>query len=106
MKKGGSEKTMPVTFELAPPVKTKVDEFAKAAGIKPEEFCKIVIENWVTGGGLIEVGRKKGDMQRIALDWPMGFMILMKDAKGIKRIDKVKGVYSESAMDAEYVLEK
>lgn len=97
---------MPVSFELTPQVKAKIDEFAKAAGLKSEEFCKIVIENWVTGGGLIEVGRKKGDIQRIALDWPMGFMILMKDAKGIKRIDKVKGVYSESAMDAEYVLVK
>jgi hypothetical protein len=97
---------MPVTFELTPQVKTKIEEFAKAAGWKPEEFCKIVIENWVTGGGLIEVGRKKGDMQRIALDWPMGFMILMKDPKGTKRIDKVKGVYSHSAMEAEYVLVK
>ncbi|WXG43527.1 MAG: hypothetical protein WED04_05720 [Promethearchaeati archaeon SRVP18_Atabeyarchaeia-1] len=97
---------MPIAFEITPQVKAKIDEFAKAAGIKSEEFCKIVIENWVTGGGLIEVGRKKGDIQRIALDWPMGFMILMKDSKGIKRIDKVKGVYSESAMDAEYVLVK
>jgi hypothetical protein len=99
-------KTMPVTFELTPQVKAKIEEFAKASGMKPEEFCKIVIENWVTGGGLIEVGRKKGDIQRIALDWPMGFMILMKDSKGTRRIEKVKGVYSKSALDAEYVLVK
>jgi hypothetical protein len=97
---------MPVSFELTPQVKGKIDEFAKALGLKPEEFCKLIIENWATGGGLIEVGRKKGDLQRIALDWPMGFMIFAKDSKGIKRVDKVKGVYSESALDAEYVLVK
>ena len=97
---------MPVAFELNPQVKSKIDEFAKNAGIKPEELCRIVLENWVQGGGLITVGRKRGDMQRIALDWPMGFMILMKDLKGIKRVDKVKGVYSDSTIDAEYVLSK
>jgi hypothetical protein len=99
-------KKMPVTFELNAQVKAKIDEMAKAAGIKPEEFCKIVLENWVTGGGLIEVGRKKGDIQRIALDWPMGFMILMKDTTGIKKIDKVKGIYTKSTIDADYVLVK
>jgi len=97
---------MPVAFELTSQVKSKIDEFAKAAGMKTEELCKAVLENWVEGGGQIEVGRKRGDMQRIALDWPMGFMILMKDPKGVKRIDKVKGVYSESSIDAEYVLSK
>ena len=97
---------MPVTIELNPQVKAKIDEMVKAVGIKPEELSKIIVENWVTGGGGIEVGRKKGDVQRMALDWPMGFMIFVKDSKGIRRVDKVKGIYTKSTVDAEYVLTK
>nr|MDO8100118.1 hypothetical protein [Candidatus Njordarchaeota archaeon] len=97
---------MQITFELNPQIKGKIDEMAKAAGIKSEELSKIILENWVTGGGVIEIGRKKGDIQRIALDWPMGFMILVKDSKGIRRVNKVKGIYTKSAIDAEYVLTK
>jgi hypothetical protein len=97
---------MTITFELSPQVKARLDEMAKVAGVKPEELSKIIVENWVTKGGAVEIGRKKGDTQRIALDWPMGFMILVKDSKGIKTVDKVKGIYTKSALDAEYVLTK
>jgi len=97
---------MPVSFELTPQVKAKIDEFAKTAGMKTEDLCRLIVENWLTGGGLIEVGRKKGDQQRIALDWPMGFMIFMKDPTGVKKIEKVKGIYTKSTIDAEYNLAK
>nr|MDO8133142.1 hypothetical protein [Candidatus Njordarchaeum guaymaensis] len=97
---------MPVSFELTPQAKAKIDEFAKITGMKPEELCKLLVDNWATGGGLIEVGRKKGDQQRIALDWPMGFIIFMKDSTGIRKIEKVKGIYTKSALDADYVLVK
>lgn len=97
---------MTITFELSPQVKARLDEMAKVAGVKPEELSRIVIENWAMKGGAVEIGRKKGDTQRIALDWPMGFMILVKDSKGIKTVDKVKGIYTKSALDAEYVLTK
>jgi len=93
---------MSLSIELSEEAKTKIEEFAKKLGISPGEFCKLILELWVKHEGQIIVGREKGGIRRIAVEFPSGFLILEKGPEGIKEREKKVGIFSKKVIEQDY----
>lgn len=94
---------MPLTIDLDPDIKKKFDEIAKKGELTSESLAKYVLTLWTTRGGGVVLGRKKGERQRIAIDWPTGFDLLNKSGEKLEHIPKTKGVFSESVLDKNWI---
>ncbi|MHA1595607.1 MAG: hypothetical protein ACTSXJ_02635 [Candidatus Baldrarchaeia archaeon] len=93
---------MSLSIELPEEVRAKIEEFAKKIGINVSEFCKIILELWIKHEGRIVPGRVKGGIQRIAVEFPMGFVLLEKGPEGIKEIEKKVGVFTTRVNEQSY----
>lgn len=94
---------MPLTIDLDPEIKKKFDEIAKKGELNSESLAKYVLTLWTIRGGGVVLGRKKGERQRIAIDWPTGFDLLNKSGEKLEHIPKTKGVFSESVLDKNWI---
>ncbi|MEM3563741.1 MAG: hypothetical protein QXR19_10960 [Candidatus Jordarchaeaceae archaeon] len=93
---------MPLTVDLDADVQKKFNEIAKKGEISPESLAKCVLTLWTIRGGGVVLGRKKGERQRIAIDWPTGFDLLNKSGDILTHIPKTKGVFSVSVLDKDW----
>jgi hypothetical protein len=94
---------MPLNVNLDADTQKKFNEIAKKGEMSPEALAKYVLTLWATRGGGIVLGRKKGERQRIALDWPTGFDLLNKSGDILEHIPRTKGVFSESILDKDWI---
>jgi len=92
-----------LSIELDADIQEKFEEIAKKSEMSPEALAKWVLSLWATRGGGIVLGRKKGDRQRIAVDWPTGFDLLNKSGDNLEHIPKTKGLFSESVLDKDWI---
>ncbi len=93
---------MPIAVELPGSLEEKLRKLAEKAGVKPEELCKIILEEWLTEGDLV-VGRVRRGIQHIAIDWPWGFTLLRKTDEGVSVLKKSAGIFERSALDYEFI---
>jgi len=94
---------VPLTVDLDEDVQKKFEEIAKKGELSPESLAKYVLTLWTTRGGGVVLGRKKGERQRIAIDWPTGFDLLNKSGDTLEHIAKTKGVFTESVLEKDWV---
>ncbi|WXG40137.1 MAG: hypothetical protein WED07_04825 [Candidatus Freyarchaeum deiterrae] len=94
---------VPLKIDLDVDTQKKFNEIAKKSEISPESLAKLVLTLWATRGGGIVLGRKKGERQRIAIDWPTGFDLLNKSGENLEQIPKTKGIFSESVLDKDWI---
>nr|MDO8079888.1 hypothetical protein [Candidatus Freyarchaeota archaeon] len=94
---------VPLNVDLDADIQKKFNEIAKKGELTPESLAKYVLTLWATRGGGVVLGRKKGERQRIAIDWPTGFDLLNKSGDTLEHIPKTKGVFSESVLDKDWI---
>ncbi len=94
---------VPLTVDLDAEVLKKFEEIAKKGELSTESLAKYVLTLWTTRGGGVVLGRKKGERQRIAIDWPTGFDLLNKSGDTLEHIPKTKGVFTETVLDKDWI---
>ena len=60
-------------IDLKPELEKKLQQKAEECGLDAEKLGKLIIDSWLKNEGSVWGGRKK-----IVLDWPAGFIFVLR----------------------------